>query len=63
MIDIEFLDIISSGEFVHITELIQRLVTMGRPVSIYPINESGWLDMGEPEGFSTMSRYLMENKL
>ena len=61
VIDIEFLDIISSGEFVHITELIQRLVAMGRPVSIYPINESGWFDMGEPEGFSAMNQHLMGN--
>jgi dTDP-glucose pyrophosphorylase len=44
-----FLDMIPDGAFIHITELIQRLIDEGKPVGVYPIGEAGWMDMGQKE--------------
>ena len=63
VIDIKFLDTISSGEIVHITELIQRLIDSKKSVSIYPISESGWFDIGEMEGLSRITQRLDSKRL
>jgi dTDP-glucose pyrophosphorylase len=42
-------DMISTGEFVHTTDLIQRLIDRGENVGVYPVSENAWLDIGQPE--------------
>jgi NDP-sugar pyrophosphorylase family protein len=48
-------DMISDGEFVHTTELIQRLINMGENVGVYPVSENAWLDIGQPEGLKNIN--------
>ena len=37
---------IPTGEFYHITFLIEKLVSENRRVGVYPINEGSWTDVG-----------------
>lgn len=37
---------IPQNEFYHITFLIEKLVSEGRRVGVYPINEGSWIDVG-----------------
>ena len=60
VIDTKVLDTISTGEFVHITDLMQRLVEAGKSVCIYPISESGWMDIGEMEGLNEINQRLVK---
>ncbi|MCL2365880.1 MAG: sugar phosphate nucleotidyltransferase [Oscillospiraceae bacterium] len=58
VIEPEFLNDIPDDEFIHITDLMQNLMDTGKGVSIYPINESGWLDMGQPQEMERMISHL-----
>jgi NDP-sugar pyrophosphorylase family protein len=59
LIEPEFLDLIPEDEFVHMTDLLQRLIDSGKPVGVYPINESGWHDMGQPQELDKMLKSLL----
>ena len=54
VIEPSFLKSIPVGEYIQITELIQQLIDDGQPVGVYPISESGWLDMGQPNEMAKM---------
>ena len=49
-----FLDNIPPDTYIHITELIQQLMDKGQTVGVYPISESGWLDMGQIDELGKM---------
>lgn len=54
----ECLGIIPSNQLYHMTDLVDELMDQGKKVSMYPISEDSFLDMGE---FEEMKR--MEEKL
>lgn len=54
----ECLGIIPSNQMYHMTDLVDELMKQGKKVSMYPISEDSFLDMGE---FEEMKR--MEEKL
>ena len=58
VIEPSFIETIPSGLFIHITELIQQLIDDGKPVSVYPIGEAGWLDMGQVHELRVMEEAL-----
>lgn len=42
----------------HLTELIDRYLTEGRPVGVYPVSEGSWLDIGQIEELrKTLARF------
>ncbi len=43
----EVLNSIPNGEFIHITEIMQRYIDEGENVSVFPISEETWYDMGQ----------------
>jgi len=51
MISPELLSLIPSGEFFHITHLIERVIEGGGKVGVFPISGNAWLDVGEWEQY------------
>lgn len=47
VIEPRFLEYIPDGEFIHITDVIDKCIAHGETVSMYPISENAWMDMGE----------------
>lgn len=43
----EVLELIPDGEFFHITDLIEKLRSQGRPIGVFPISDKAWIDTGE----------------
>lgn len=43
----EFLSLIPSNTFIHITDIIQHCIDVGKKVGVYPISEDAWMDMGQ----------------
>lgn len=43
----EVLDQIPDNTFMHITELIEKVKSMGGKVGVFPVSEKAWLDIGE----------------
>lgn len=41
------LDYIAENEFLHITELMERLKSKGKRVGAFPVSEGAWTDIGE----------------
>ena len=49
---------IPEDTFYHMTDLVNKLMSEGRKVGIYPISEEAFLDMGELEEMERMERKL-----
>lgn len=58
VIDPEFLDEIPEGQFVHITDIIQKCIDEGKRIGTYLIDEKNWLDMGQLEQLEYMRNVL-----
>ena len=58
VIEPQFIDEIEEGEFVHITDVIQKCIDRGLRVGVYPISESEWLDMGQMDQLELMKKKL-----
>lgn len=58
VIEPKFLSYIPDDEFVHITDVIERCIEAGETVSMYPISENAWLDMGEMDELENMMAKL-----
>lgn len=54
------LDLIDEGESVGFPDIINRCKEEGFAVGVYPVSESSWLDMGQPEELARMSLVLEE---
>lgn len=54
----EFLQEIPKGEFIHITDLIQKCILKGKKVGAYRVCEESWLDMGQMEALNEMRNRL-----
>lgn len=55
MIEPEVIDDIKEGEYIHLPELVQRLLDRGEKVGVFPISEKAWMDMGQ---FSEMENMI-----
>lgn len=51
ILEAEVFKYISDGEFIHITDLIQRLLNTGRRVGVFPISDGSWTDIGNWEEY------------
>lgn len=60
VIDPAFLEFISANTFVHITEVIQKCIAIGKSVGVYSIDEDLWMDMGQLEELEKMKTKLLE---
>ena len=49
---------IPEDEFYHITFLIEKLISEGRRVGVYPINEGSWIDIGNWDEYM---KYIKQN--
>lgn len=54
VVEPSFLEAIPNDSFIHITELIQKLMDEGKPVGVYPVGEASWLDMGQIDELNKM---------
>ena len=61
VIEPAFLENIPNDAFVHITDLIQKLIEDGRPVGVYPVSDAKWLDMGQIEELGRMEKALRDS--
>ena len=58
VIEPEFLDMIPDNTFIHITDVIQKCIDLGKSVGVYKISEDKWLDMGQLEEMEKMKKKL-----
>ena len=47
---------IPKNEFFHITDLIEKLLHLGRKVGVFPVSEKSWRDMGNWDEFLKQAR-------
>lgn len=52
------LDLIQDDETIDFPDVICRCMSNGLRVGVYPVSESSWLDMGQPEELARMSQIL-----
>lgn len=58
VIEPEFLDMIPENTFIHITDVIQKCIDIGKRVGVYKVSEEKWLDMGQMEELEKMKKKL-----
>ncbi len=58
VINPEVIDYIPEDTFFHMTDLIQKIVDDGKKVSVYPVSEEAFMDMGEFEEMRKMEEKL-----
>lgn len=51
LLESQIFDYISDGEYIHITDLIQRLLNAGKRIGVFPISDGSWSDMGNWEEY------------
>lgn len=54
IIEPEVLNVIKGGEFVHMTDIVERLIASGEKVGVFPVPGDSWLDMGQIEEMRRM---------
>jgi dTDP-glucose pyrophosphorylase len=54
IIEPAFLDYVPDNTFIHITDVIQNCVNLGKRIGIYPISDDQWFDMGNHEDMERM---------
>lgn len=54
----EFLDMIPSNTFIHITDVLKECIDQKKRVGMYPISGDKWLDMGQMDELQIMSSRL-----
>lgn len=59
VIEPRFLDYIPENTFIHITDVIEKCIEAGETVSMYPISENAWMDMGEIDELEKMMKALL----
>lgn len=58
VIEPDFLGMIPENTFIHITDVIQKCIDIGKRVGVYRISEDKWLDMGQMEEMEKMRQKL-----
>ena len=51
----ESLQYIPENKFYHITHLIEKLQTEGYKISVYPVSEKSWIDVGQWEEYKNFN--------
>lgn len=60
IIEPEVLNAIPDNTNIGMPEILEQLISQGKKVGAYPINENAWLDMGEMDTFEMMTNKLEE---
>jgi len=58
LLEPEVLDSLKDNEFIHMTDLILKLIKANKKVGIFPISGEAWLDMGQLEEMKKMQAAL-----
>lgn len=58
VIEPEFLDLIPTDTFIHITDVIKNCIQEKKNVGVYKISEDNWLDMGQLDELEKMKERL-----
>ncbi len=58
IIEPEFLDYIPESTFIHITEVIEKCIKMGKNIGTYTLKDENWLDMGQFDEMEKMKERL-----
>ena len=58
VVEPQVVDEMRDGENIGFPDVIERYRAAGRPVGVYPINESAWMDMGQMEELEKMRQQL-----
>lgn len=61
VIEPKVIEELSSGKFIHITEIAQQYLDKNEHVGAFPISEKAWLDMGQFKEMNTMLKELGVN--
>lgn len=56
VIEPELLEYIPDNSFIHITEVLEKCIKGGETVSMYPVSENAWMDMGEMDELENMKK-------
>lgn len=59
----ELLDEIPENTFFHITELIEKVVSRGGKVGVFPVSEKSWFDIGEWSEYQKTIEFFEKKKL
>lgn len=62
VIEPRFLNYIPENTFIHITDIIDECIKAGEIVSMYPVSENAWMDMGQFEELAKMQDVLIGDK-
>ena len=62
VIEPKFLKYIPQNTFIHITDVIDTCIGAGERVSMYPISENAWMDMGEFGEMKKMQKVLSADR-
>lgn len=54
----ELLRYIPENEFFNITDLIEKVSSLGKKVGIYPISENSWIDIDEWDEYKRAIKIL-----
>lgn len=63
LLDSKIIDELKPNEFISMPEVIQRIMSAGKPVGVYPIAENCWNDMGQLDELEKMQAKLRGGKL
>lgn len=59
VIEPKFLEYIPDNKFIHITDVIETCIQHGEIISMYPVSENAWMDMGEMDELDKMRSCFM----
>lgn len=62
VINPEYFDWIPQNTFFHMTDLAEKMINAGKRVSVYPISEDSFLDMGQFEEMKKMEERITSNQ-
>lgn len=54
----DIFDYIENKTFIHITDVIQNCMAMGKKIGMYTINDNSWMDMGQMDELEKMREHF-----
>lgn len=63
VVEPDFIKYIPEVTFVHITEVIEKCISSGERVGMYPVSENAWFDMGQLEELNRMRKYIEKKEM
>jgi dTDP-glucose pyrophosphorylase len=58
LLEPEVLDIIEENTFIHLPQIVEKCMKENKKVSVYPITEKSWMDMGQIDEMKEMTSRL-----